>query len=264
LVTAKEIPPGGVGEIKATFRSKGFQGKVKKTVTVETNDPEKARVRLSLMGGVVAEVMITPRYVNFRNVSKDKPPQPVPLVISLREGKGLKIQEVSVDNPSVVLKEEKKTENEVRYTVSLAEKVPTGRLTGKILVKTTSRKVPKMEVPFYAFVQGSVRITPQVLSLGMVRPGAVSTREITLTGTGDQGFSIDRVSATTDMITTEIVPKQDGKVYLVRVTYDPGDKTKGRISERLTIFVKGEEEEILEIPVYGTIHKPREKKNASP
>jgi hypothetical protein len=261
LVTAKEIPPGGVGEIKASFRSKGFQGKVKKTVTVETNDPDNRHMRLSIMGHVVSEVMITPRYVNFRNVSKDSPPQPIRLEITLQEGKGLKIKEVSADNPSILLKEEESNENKAAYAVSLADKAPTGRLTGKILVKTNSRKVPKMQVPFYAFVQGRVKISPQLLSFGMVRPGEPLTRDITLTGTGDKGFSVDRVTATTDFITTEIVPKKEGKVCLVRVTYDPGEKTKGRISERLTIFVKGEEEEILEIPVYGTIHKPREKKN---
>jgi hypothetical protein len=260
LVTAKEIPPGGVGEIKASFRSKGFQGKVRKTVTVETNDPDNQRVRLSLLGKVVAEVMITPRYVNFRNVSKDNPPKPVRLEIHLQEGKGLKIEEVSVDSPSIVLKEEKRAENKAIYAVSLAEKAPTGRLNGKILVKTNSRKVSKLEVPYYAFVQGRVRISPQLVSFGMVRPGVPSSREITLTGIGDKSFSIDRVTATTDVITTEIVPKEEGKVYLVRVTYDPGDRTRGRISERLTISVGGEEEEVLEVPVYGTIHQPREKK----
>ena len=255
MVSAKEIPPGGVGEVKATFRSKGYQGKVSKSLTVETNDPDNPKIRLSILGEVIAEVMVTPRHVNFRNVSKDSLPEPIRLEVRVREGKGLKIQEVSADNPAIVLKEEKRTENEASYLVSLAKKVPTGRLTGKILVKTNSKKSPKTQVPFYAFVQGRVTFSPQVVSFGVIRPGETSSRDINLRGTGGAAFSVDRVKATTDAITSEILPEKVGEVYRLRVTYDPGEKTQGRVSERLTIFVGGEEEEVLEVPIYGNIHQ---------
>jgi len=259
LVTAKEIPPGGVGEVKATFRSKGYQGKVKKSLTVETNDPDNPKVRLSIFGEVIAEVMVTPRHVNFRNVNKDAPPKPIRLEVKVDEGKGLKIQKVSADNPAIVLKEEKRTENEATYSVSLSENVPTGRLTGKITVTTNSKKSPKTQVPFYAFVQGKVKLSPQLVSFGVIHPGEPSSRDITLRGTGEVTFSVDRVKATTDAITSEILPEREGEVYLLRVTYDPGEKTKGRVSERLTIFVGGEVEEVLEVPVYGNIHQASKK-----
>jgi hypothetical protein len=260
LVTAKEIPPGGVGEVKATFRSKGYQGKIKKTLTVETNDPDNSQVRLSILGEVIAEVMVTPRHVNFRNVNKDSLPKPIRLEVRVREGKGLKIQKVSADNPAIVLKEEKRTESEATYAVSLADKVPTGRLTGKILVTTNSKKTPKTQVPFYAFVQGRVKLSPQLVSFGVIRPGEPSSRDITLRSTAGAPFSVDRVKATSDAITSEILPEREGEVYRLRVTYDPGEKTQGRVSERLTIYVGGEEEEVLEVPVYGNIHRAPAKK----
>jgi hypothetical protein len=259
LVTAKEIPPGGVGEVKVTFKSKGYQGKAKKSVTVESNDGENPRVRLSVGGQVISDVTVLPRYINFRNVPKDSPREPISLEIKLREGKGLKIREVSVNNPSVLLKELERTESGARYSVSLVEKVPTGRLTGKILVNTNCKKSPTVQVPVYAFVQGRVKVSPQMISFGMIRPGEPSVRDIVLRGTGDAGFTIDRVDATNDVITTDVLPEKEGKVYRLRVTYDPGNKTKGRVSERLTIHVAGEEEETLEVPVYGTIREPPKK-----
>ncbi len=255
MVTAKEIPPGGVGEIKATFRSRGYNGKVKKAITVETNDPDDPRVRLSLSGEVIAEVSVTPRYVNFRNVSRDRLPKPIPLEIKFRKGKGLRIEEVSVDNPYILLKEKKKTEDEAVYLVSLADDVPTGRLTGKILIRTNSKKSPKTQVPFYAFVEGRVKVSPQIVSFGLIRPGEPSSRDITLRATQDVSFSVDQVRSTTEAITTQVLPEEEGKVYRVRVTYDPGGKTKGRVSERLTIVVGGKDKEVLEVPVYGTIHE---------
>jgi len=259
LATAKDVPPGGVGEVKATFLSKGFQGKVKKTLTVETNDPDNPRTGLSIFGEVIAEVMVTPRNINFRNVSKDSPPKPIHLEIKLREGKGLKIKEVSTDNPSIVLEEQKRTENEALYSVSLADKLPTGRLAGKIIVKTDSKKSPTTQVPCYAFVQGRVKISPQLVSFGVIRPGESSTRDITLSSTGNAPFSVDRVKATTDAITTEILPDKEGEVYRLRVTYNAEDRRKRRVSETLKIYVGGEEEEILEVPVHGTVHEAPKK-----
>jgi hypothetical protein len=261
LVSAKEIPPGGVGEVKATYKSKGAQGKIRKAITVETNDPDNPRVRLSIFGEVMAEVMVEPRYINFRNVSKGRPPKPISLKIKLREEKGLKIEEVDTDNPSIVLQEERRGENEAVYAVSLAEDVPTGRLAGKILVRTNSRKSPKLQVPFYAFVQGRVKVSPQLVSFGVIRPGEPSSRDITLRGTGDSAFSVKSVKATTEDISTQILSEQEGKLYRLRVTYDPGERTKGRVSERLTVVVAGGEEEVLELPVYGNIHAaPKPKK----
>lgn len=255
MVTAKEIPPGGVGEVKVTFRSRGYQGKIRKSITVETNDPDNQRVALSVAGEVVSDVMVQPRYVNFRNVSKDSPAQPILLEITLREDKGLKIRSVSADNPSILLKEQERKDNKASYTVSLAENVPVGRLTGKIVVDTNSRQSPKVQIPFYAFIQGRVTVSPQLLSFGLIPPGEPSTREITLRGTGDRGFSVDRVTATSDSITTEVVPDQENGVSRIRVTYDPKSRTRGRVSEKLTVFVGGEDQEIHEVPVYGTIHE---------
>ena len=128
---------------------------------------------------------------------------------------------------------------------------------------TNSKKSPTTQVPCYAFVQGRVRISPQLVSFGVIRPGESSSRDITLSRTGDAAFSVDRVKATTDAITTEILPDREGEVYRLRVTYNSTDrtnKTRRRVSERLTIFVGGEEEEVLDVPVYGTIHEVPTKK----
>lgn len=251
--------------MKAIFRSKGYQGKVQKAITVETNDPDNPRVRLLIAGEVIAEVTVTPRHVNFGNVSKGEPSPPIPIQIELREGTEWKIREVSVDNPHFLLK--KKTSNDKRavYDVSVARNAPPGRLNGKILVRTNSRKSPNTQVPCYAFVQGRVVVTPQILSFGLIRPGGPSSREITLRATGDRGFTVERVEASTGAVRSEIHPDPEGKVVRVRVTYDPGERTQGRVSDTLKLFLGGGEEEVLEVPVHGTIHAaPEAERNPVP
>ena len=258
MVTTKDVPPGGVGEIKATFKSKGYQGKVKKAVTIETNDPDKRQVRLTLTGKVVADVTIEPRHLNFGSVNRNEPPKPVKLTIKLREGKGLRIKEVKSNNDALVLKEEKEDEKGAVYRVSLADKVPIGRLTGKITIKTNSDKSGKTQVPFYATVQGDVKASPQLLSFSRVSPGQPVTRNLILTPTGGKRFAVDRVEATADEITSRVVVEQEGEKTRIEVTFDPGSRKSGRIAEKLKIFVENGEEEILEVPVYGSIYQKKE------
>lgn len=254
MVTAKDVPPGGVGEIKTTFKTKGYQGPVKKTITVETNDPENKMVRLTLSGNVVSDVTVEPRYLNFGSVTRNAPPKPVPLTIALLPGKDLRITEVRSESESLVLSKESedKDKNRTTYLVSLAERLPVGRLTGRIVVKTTSKTLPEVQVPFHASVLGDVRVTPQLLALGMVRPGEKITRDLILTGTGGSSFSVEKIVPTVPNLSTSIVAEKEGERVRIVVTYDPGSRTEGRVSERLTLFVKSGAEEIIEVPVYGT------------
>jgi len=57
LVSEKEIAPGGKGEIKVRFDTRGYEGEVKKYVYVETNDSQQPRVQLT----VSARIDVPPR-----------------------------------------------------------------------------------------------------------------------------------------------------------------------------------------------------------
>lgn len=68
LVSAKEIAPGQKGELKVTFRTKGYTGFVKKYIYVETDDKE--HVRISLMIAADIEVPPSPK-INLDRYSID-------------------------------------------------------------------------------------------------------------------------------------------------------------------------------------------------
>jgi hypothetical protein len=252
-VTAKDIPPGGVGEVKATFESKGYQGEVKKTITVESNDPENPTLRLTLNGTVVAEVTINPRYLNFGFIKKYQPVKPLSLAVSLREGKGLKVTDIRSESPMIVIKKQKETQQEVVYEVSLVDKVPIGSVNGMITVTTNSKRSPKIQIPFHGIIQGNVKVMPQIVSFGGMVPGQKATQTLYLTQDGDKEFTIKEIKTTSKQLTTEITPVKQGSKYEVKVTYDPGDQKEGRISERISIVVNDPDENIMEVPVYGMI-----------
>jgi hypothetical protein len=253
LISDKEIPPGGTGEIKTTFRTKGYQGDVKKSLTVESNDPENELVRLTMGGKVLSEVSVWPRYLNWESIEQGDPPRPRRISIWFPEGRGLRLEKIHSESPSVVLKEESEEENKVIYSVALAENLPTGRFTGRITVRTNSERLQEVHVPFYGFVQGNVKVVPHLISVGTIAPGENVTRTLSLKKTGDQDFSVQKVKTTTEEITTEIIEKKKGSRYRIKVTYKPGNKTRGRIAERITIFMNGGEQGFLEVPLYGKV-----------
>lgn len=57
LVSKKEIPPGKQGEIKVTFNTRGFAGRVSKFIYIESNDPKESKKQLT----VSASINVPPR-----------------------------------------------------------------------------------------------------------------------------------------------------------------------------------------------------------
>ncbi len=252
MVTEEKVPPGGTGEIKATFHTKGFQGDVKKGLTVESNDPENGLVRLTIGGKVVSEVAVDPRYLDWETLRPGDSPRPKKLSIRFLKGRGLRLEKIQSESPSVVLTKKSEDENRAVYSVALAEDLPTGRFTGRITIRSNSERVPEVHVPFQGQVQGNVKVIPHILSLGKITPGKVLTRHLRVSKTGKQDFTVQKVKATTEAIATEIHEEKEGERYRIQVTYTPGSEAQGRIAERITILLNDGKETFLEVPLYGT------------
>jgi hypothetical protein len=57
LVSRKEIPPGKEGELKVTFNTRGYAGKLSKLIYVDTNDPAQKSKQIT----VSAEIEVAPQ-----------------------------------------------------------------------------------------------------------------------------------------------------------------------------------------------------------
>ncbi|GAB4170144.1 MAG: DUF1573 domain-containing protein [Geothermobacteraceae bacterium] len=63
LVAEREIPPGGTGEVRATFDSTRFHGGVVKTIYLYSNDPTRKLVQFHLRGTVQEEISVSSRSI---------------------------------------------------------------------------------------------------------------------------------------------------------------------------------------------------------
>ena len=73
LVSDKNIPPGGTGELKANFDSARFRGAISKTIYLYSNDPLRPTMQFHLKGSVLEIVAVEPAQINFGRVEAKNP-----------------------------------------------------------------------------------------------------------------------------------------------------------------------------------------------
>jgi hypothetical protein len=75
-LTKKEYKAGEKGTISAKFNTSGYNGKVVKTITVTSNDPDAAETRLTISGTAMvkdfAQADLKPESINFDTVTIGK------------------------------------------------------------------------------------------------------------------------------------------------------------------------------------------------
>jgi len=153
LVTDKEIPPGGQGLVKATFNSRGYKGKVHKTVYVETNDPTHPRVTLALSGEVKVDIEATPPIVYVTAIGIGESATRT-LTVSSPGGSDFHVTKVSATPAEVRVGEAKQVADhkyEIKVTIK-PERGP-GSLSGLVTIETDSKRQPKLYVSVMANVR---------------------------------------------------------------------------------------------------------------
>ena len=90
-----EVPPGGNGEITATFNIGDRTGTQVKTVTVETDDPTNSKTVLTLKTIIPQQLEINPTFVFWKQGDK-----PDPKTIMVKVGKDFTVKHIKVTSSS--------------------------------------------------------------------------------------------------------------------------------------------------------------------
>lgn len=152
LLSAKKLAPGEWGELKTIFNSKGFQGKVTKTVYVYSNDPDQPQAKFRLQGEVLRELLVTPRRLQFR-AGKDK--TPFAATINLRNNGSTQLflsdlkttsKELQADISSSQLAPGESAQIAIRLTPNTDK----NRFAGYVTLRSSSPRTPTLRIPVTA------------------------------------------------------------------------------------------------------------------
>ena len=144
------VAAGDSGWVEVAFDTARAPGERVRTVTVETNDPERPELVLTLRGVVAADVSATPDHVFFgrvpRGTSRER-------VVEIVPADGVTILKVKKDSPRFDLQVERLPASAIRVRVALRPQDRSGPFDDVLVVTTTSDRQPELAIP----VLGDVR-----------------------------------------------------------------------------------------------------------
>jgi hypothetical protein len=139
----KETPPGGKGQIEATFNSSNFLGAIHKTIYVKSNDPDEPTVNLGIKGTIITDLMVTPQQPLRFDVVEQGQSATKSLMIKQTGTDELKIINVESDNPFITTKiipEPAGNRNNYKLDVTISPNAPAGVFHGTLKIYTNLEK----------------------------------------------------------------------------------------------------------------------------
>lgn len=154
IVSQNSIAPGKTGEVLIAFNSANFNGKVHKTVTINSNAPSTPTV-VEFEGNVVQEIVVTPQQFWFQNAEVGRV---TAAKISLTNNSAEPISLTSYESAcqGFTLKLPKtpiKPGDTVELTAEMKAKNAIQVLNDAVVIKTSSPNEPEMIVRIFGSVK---------------------------------------------------------------------------------------------------------------
>lgn len=155
LLSEKVIPPGGSGELKASFDSTRFRNNISKTIYLYSNDPVNPVLQLHIKGRVLETIAIEPAQVHFGSISAKN--TVVSSVVLRNMGK----KRLSLGEPRSTAAElvARMSEtsfdegDEVTLELRLTPKPDQVRFSGYVLVTVEGLPKKELRIPVYAEIK---------------------------------------------------------------------------------------------------------------
>ena len=262
LAADTTVPPGEGSGVNVEFDTAGRRQFQTKTITVQTNDPKKGKVKLKLQGTAIPVVDAEPNYVNFSSNLPKGAGAVQEMKIFTTHKESFEVTGIHSNVPEVVVEARKAFKEEKRhgyvFRVRLVKKARPDTYSGKLTVriKHPTAKVKVLDVPFYGKVRGSVAPSPAYFNFGNTPVGEAATRSVTLRHYGEAAFRVTSVSEPNEHLSHDLSVKDGGKQVEIRLTVAATAPT-GRLQGKVIVVTNLPEEKKVEIPIYGFVVKPK-------
>jgi hypothetical protein len=254
LLSEKEIPPGGQGEIEVTFKPGLQSGKKKKAIYVYSNDPTSPTTKLYVMVDIVVPVEVRPRQINWM-ADRNQPSKRIVELLYQPE-LNINIVRLEISSPAFTATATPKGEGEKPgYDIEVAfdGTLPGNRFSEKLIITTDNPKYPTLRVFIRGSITGKVKIVPNAVALGVVKSEESPSRSIRVyTKDTALDFKITAIEPSSPLISTEVVKDQDANGYRVNVSLT-AMPPRGAFAEKLLIRTNVENEPPTEVAVYAFV-----------
>jgi hypothetical protein len=154
MVSENTLKPGETGELLISFNSKNFNGKVHKTVTVSSNDPETPKTRIEFTAFVVQEVAMSENRFVFKDaVVGQKQTSKVTITNNGTKKLEFKGYETSLVGLTVNYPHELSPGQSAEVVAEFVPKEARRTLSSNVLLQTTSNSKPEITLLVFGNVK---------------------------------------------------------------------------------------------------------------
>ena len=260
-LTSKEIEPGGTGEIKVTFNSRNYKGRITKHIYVHSNDPDESIITLEITGIVKVDVEVNPKMIDFGEIYEGESVSQKLMVLPGALDK-LKIKKLEISSKEIAIKRSKYFEGDkegVEVTVTIVGtrhgvSLPQGIFSEKLKIYTNSKIQPIIEVPVFGTVLGKIEVSPVEFAFE-VHQGDSVVFEITLNKGLRRGFGINKIQDELGYFVAIILfLRQEVDKDIYGITLKPlSDAPQGSVRENLQLYTNDRRQPIIKILLNGII-----------
>ena len=254
-VTVSTLKTHETGEVIAKFNTRTFLGQHGATLTVTFDKPYHAEVQLRIAGNIRGDVTFDPPFVDLGNVDLGKGVDRTVRVTHVGSTPW-EIKDVRSANPSfeVSLSKPTHTSSQSAYDLNVRLKPETaaGYVKGQLILVTNDPRAAQIPMDVEGRIVAEVTVSPQLLSLGTVEPGASVTKNIVVRA--NRPFCVTGVSCSDGCLTCE--PKTTAAtVHILPVTFAAGTMS-GKVERQLKISTDLGEGAVPMVTVQVTVEQP--------
>ncbi|GAX59554.1 2-nitropropane dioxygenase [Candidatus Scalindua japonica] len=250
ILSDKIIPPGETGEIKTTFNTGSYRGKVKKSITVKSNDPDNLSYMLTISGEITELITTDPKRINFGSVYIGVKTEKT---ITVTSDSDFKINKVA---PSTPLLNASITEvNANKYTIKVTSKGSDkiGRFSGVINLETDNSLQPKVTIPVFGEITGDITTYPKRIYYGKVKKGEGRVQKV-FVKLNKENIQISGVKINPDYLSAEIIEnyKKNNLQFLIEVRLHE-NAAVGKLNGLLEINTSSKVQPVIKVPIVGEV-----------
>jgi hypothetical protein len=256
ILSNNTILPGNAGEVKATFNSGNYRGKVKKTIAVLSNDPDTPSHKLTIYGEIIEEISINPRNINFGSFRADNQTnKTVKVSLKSQSGPDFKITKITSSKPFVEASATVDQNGEYTIVATLKDYHEIGRFSGKIFLDTNSSKQPKSSIVFYGVVEGDITINQKRIYYGTVPERKEITKKLFVKINGNNIKILDaKISPDYLSVTVDERYEQRNPHCLIEINLHK-EAPIGKINGLLELNTNSKDQSVINIPITGEVIK---------
>ncbi len=253
----RAIPPGGEGEVVLTLKTRGYQGNLKKSAMIYSNDPESPQIKLTVSAQVKVPISLEPRGVLLHGFNDED--ITAVMTIEAHDDQPLILEPVKLSLPNKVAYDLKSIEEGKVYQVifrNISKK--RDKYSGFLKLKTNYANKPQITVMVFGYIKGSLQLRPETINFGQIgitrlkgqQAGKlIYRRTVMITLNRGDTLKIEKIEINKDIFEAQVQEIQESRRYQIEITLKADKIPKGVLNENMKIYTNLKDESVIVVPI---------------